>query len=126
MLMWAFLSWWYGAGYKQRAELIMQRLEGTLDYFSIGLLLKTLFSPFRQISAGSVRGPIAVQIRAFFDQLISRIIGAIVRVIMIVVGMVTLVLGVVIGMCVLVAWAVVPVVPIVGIALWVAGWMPWT
>ena len=92
-------SWWYGAGWLQRVQVVKERLSGLYDYFSIDLLIKTLFSPFRQISAGSVRGPIGVQIRAFFDQLISRTIGMIVRSLVIVSGSVTLVVSALLGLC---------------------------
>ena len=78
IIVWA-LSWWYGAGWKARLFAIREKLAASYDYFSIDLLAKTMFSPFRQISAGRVSGPIGAQIRAFFDRLISRIIGSIVR-----------------------------------------------
>lgn len=124
MLLWAFLSWWYGAGWRSRARLIMERFDSITDYFSIGLLLRTLFSPFRQISAGKVRGSIDAQMRAFFDQLISRIIGAIVRTMLIVVGTGALVLTGLVGLVVLVLWAFVPLMPIAGVMLWLIGWLP--
>ncbi len=40
----------------------------TADFFSVGLLLKTLFNPFRQISAAPVGGDLSVQLSAFFGQ----------------------------------------------------------
>ena len=85
IIVWA-LSWWYGAGWKACLRGLRERLVSSYDYFSIGLLAKTLFAPFRQISAGKVRGPIGLQWRAFVDRLISRFIGAFVRLILIVVG----------------------------------------
>jgi hypothetical protein len=97
-----------------------------MDYFSIGLLLKTLFSPFRQISAGQVRGPLAVQMRAFFDRLISRLIGAMVRITIMIVGLVAIFFSVIIGVIGLILWAFIPLLPIVGLILWLIGWMPWT
>jgi hypothetical protein len=104
---------------------LRDKLAGIMDYFSIDLLARTLFSPFRQISAGKVRGPLAVQMQAFFDRLISRVIGGMVRSFMIIMGTVVIVLYGVIGSIVLLLWAFVPLFPFVGIALYVAGWMPW-
>ena len=118
-------SWWYGAGWLQRVQVVKERLSGLYDYFSIDLLIKTLFSPFRQISAGSVRGPIGVQIRAFFDQLISRTIGMIVRSLVIVIGSVTLVVSAVLGLCAILLWPIVPVLPAVCVVLAMSGWVPW-
>ena len=119
------LSWWYTAGWKQRFQALTERLLSTADYFSIDLLLKTLFAPYRQISAGQVRGPIGVQLRAFFDQLLSRIIGAIIRTFMIIIGLVCIFFYLLIGLLLLIFWAVVPLIPIIGMLLFFAGWLPW-
>ena len=119
------LSWWYGAGWKQRSRALAERLLSTADYFSIDLLLKTLFAPYRQISAGQVRGPLGVQMRAFFDRLLSRIIGAIIRTFMIVAGLVGMFLYIVVGGLLLILWGIIPLLPIIGIVLCILGWMPW-
>lgn len=105
---------------------MLERVKATIDYFSIDLLAKTLFSPFRQISAGGVRGPLDVQIRAFFDRLISRCIGAVVRLVMIGVGSAVICLHLLAGGFVLVLWAFVPLLPLAGLVLFVMGWVPWT
>jgi hypothetical protein len=118
------LSWWYGGGWRKRAQMIGQRIVQTNDYFSIGILLSTLFSPFRQISAGSVDGPVGVQLRAFFDNVISRVIGAIVRTFMVVFGLVVLLFQAIFGAIVLLLWLFVPAMPIIGILMFVIGWVP--
>lgn len=126
MVIVGFLSWWYGAGWLQRVRAVGQRLETTFDYFSIDLLVRTLFSPFRQISAGKVRGPIGVQIRAFFDRLISRIIGSIVRSFMIIIGSMWLFATAIIGVLAVLIWALVPLFPVFGLILTMNGWVPWS
>ena len=50
--------WWYSTGWKKLIERVRESLLNVYDYFSLGLLLKTLFAPWRQISAGRVRGPL--------------------------------------------------------------------
>lgn len=127
MFLVGILSWWYSDGWMQRAGLIRERLARTLDFFSISLLFKTLFSPFRQISAGKIRGPIGVQMHAFFDRLTSRIIGAMVRTFMIAAGVIVIALHIVWGFIVLAGWALVPLLPVAGILLFSIGWAPtWT
>ena len=126
MFVLGILSWWYGAGWRQRAVRLREHLAATEDYFSIDLLLRTLFSPFRQISAGKVKGSLSVQMHAFFDRLISRMIGGMVRLFMVVVGSVAIGLYAVIGAALLVAWAAVPLLPIVGVWLFLTGWIPWS
>ena len=123
IIVWS-LSWWYSAGWKAHGLKVLARMTNTLDYFSIDLLIKTLFSPFRQISAGNVSGPIGVRWRAFVDKLISRIIGAIVRSIMIVVGSVWLLIQGISGIISLVLWLIIPFLPIIGVIVAVSGWVP--
>lgn len=121
--MWAF-SWWYGAGWAAQFNKLREQLASSYDYFSIGLLARTLFSPFRQISAGKVRGPIGVKLRAFVDRLISRIIGAFVRAILIVVGVMWMLVQVAVGVAALFLWAFVPFAPLIGFVLMLSGWVP--
>ena len=120
------LLWWYGQGWRDAAVRVGPRIATLEDYFSIDLLLKTLFSPFRQISAGKVQGSLNVQMRAFFDRTISRVIGAMIRLFTIVIGLIAIVLYAVMGVIVLVLWAVIPLLPVIGIILFVLGWTPWS
>ncbi len=105
--------------------MVWGKLVSVFDYFSIDLLVRTWFSPFRQISAGAVDGPIGVQIRAFFDRLISRTIGGIVRSFMIIFGIVALAVTAAAGLVFIIAWALVPVLPLLGVGLAIVGWLPW-
>ena len=118
------LSWWYGAGWVAEAKRVRERIASVADYFSIGLLAKTLFSPFRQISAGNVNGPLAVKWRAFVDRLISRCIGAMMRTFLIVFGIVAIALIAVAGVVALVVWLLIPILPIVGCVMMFVGWVP--
>lgn len=118
-------SWWYGAGWKRQVMAVRDHLTSLYDYFSLGLLIKTLFSPFRQISAGGVRGPIGVQLRAWFDRLISRCVGATVRSIVIVTGVIALTLRTIVGLLEIVVWPLIPTVPVIAIVLAMIGWVPW-
>jgi len=118
------LSWWYGAGWVAEAKRVRERIASVADYFSIGLLAKTLFSPFRQISAGNVNGPLAVKWRAFVDRLISRCIGAMMRTFLIVFGIIAIALIAVVSMAALAIWLVIPLLPIIGCIMMFVGWVP--
>ncbi len=120
----AFISWWYGPGWVREVSRVRERLARTVDFFSIELLLATLFSPFRQISAGQGQGPIGVLLRAWFDQLVSRLIGAIVRTFMIIIGVITLLLVCILGVLRLVVWPLAPVSPVVLVVVGLIGWTP--
>lgn len=117
--------WWYGAGFLQCARGCMMRLESALDYFSIDLLLKTMFSLFRQDGAGGVDGPLSVKIRRFFERLISRFIGAGVRFTVLIIGL-FVIAGLALGsVIVLVCWGLLPLVPFAGFIMMLSGWVPW-
>lgn len=124
LLVLSLLRWWYTDGWRQRVKLVANRLDGTIDYFSIDLLLRTLFAPFRQISAGRVDGSLEVQMRALIDKLFSRIIGMFIRIIILVIGGVVIATQVLIGLLILIGWGLVPVLPAAGIIMAVIGVTP--
>jgi hypothetical protein len=78
MLMLAFLKWWYGRGWAQVLERLQQKLLTTLRAFSVGLLLRTLFAPWRRIVTYPGAG-LAEHLRAVVDNLVSRCVGFVVR-----------------------------------------------
>lgn len=125
MLFMAFISWWFGPGWLNQVAQAKERLARVSDTFSITLLLGTLFSPFRQISAGNVSGPLGVKFQAWLDKLVSRLIGAMVRSAMIVVGIGSLVLFGLIGLMRISMWPLLPLLPIIFVLLAIFGWVPW-
>jgi len=122
----SLFSWWYSAGWRDQASLIAGRLSRVSDTFSISLLLGSLFSPFRQISAGTVDGGgFDVKFRAWLDKLISRCIGAMIRLVLIFAGVLLLLFESIFGLIRLVMWPLLPLLPIIGLILVSLGWVPW-
>lgn len=125
MFLVGLLSWWYGRGWLSQLNRTNSHWRSTVEYFSIGQLFATLFSPFRQISAGNTNSPNPmVAIRALFDQLVSRLIGGIVRSFTILIGVMAIILQFVYESIILVLWFFVPVIPLVGFVLLAIGWVP--
>ncbi len=124
MFMVGLLSWWYGAGWLQRARALKDRLAQTADSFSIGMLLMTLFAPFRQISAGAVKGTLVDRMRGFVDRTISRFVGAFMRTFVIIAGLLMLSLQAILYVSVLIIWPLVPLFPAVGLIMLLIGWTP--
>lgn len=118
------LYWWYGGGFFRRFCIIKGKLASSMDYFSINLLASTLFAPYRQISAGNVTGSISIQMQAFFDRLLSRFIGAIIRTFMIVIGTTVILVQSIIGLLILTVWLIVPFMPFIGLIMMAVGWVP--
>ena len=80
--------------------MVWGKLVSVFDYFSIDLLVRTWFAPFRPI-------------------------GGIVRSFMIIFGIVALAVTAAAGLVFIIAWALVPVLPLLGAGLAIVGWLPW-
>lgn len=122
MIVTDLLVWWYGAAWVDVLKQVFGRAERILVAFSVGLLARTLFAPFRQIDAGQVRGSLEVQLHAWFDRTFSRVIGFLVRSIMICTGCLAAALAVAAGIVWAILWVLIPVLPAVGIFLMLTGW----
>lgn len=123
MLAISFLQWWYTRGWGIYFKGFRERIRNLADFFSIGLLLKTLFSPFRQISANesSSTGGLDRALTVLTDKLVSRIIGFIVRIFIIVFGLISMIVQLVFGLVLAIIWPCVPLLPFAGIILCVLG-----
>lgn len=112
------LQWWYTGGWRIFVGGLGERLRNSADFFSIGILIKTLFAPFRQISATGVG---ASRWQVFLDKLFSRAIGAVVRIFIIIAGVIVLVFQAVLGVILAILWPVIPFLPVACIILAVIG-----
>lgn len=125
MFLVGLVSWWYGKGWITHLHRVGDKFSATLDFFSIGQLAATLFAPFRQISAGgNSDASLGGKVRALFDQLLSRVIGAVIRTFTIFIGLIAIILQALYEGIVLVLWWVVPLFPITGFILVAIGWVP--
>ena len=124
MFLRGIISWWYINGFIGRVQMMRGRLRTSADFFSVRLLVSTLFSPFRQISAENAAISLNDRIRAFFDKLLSRVIGATVRSFTIIFGLVFMFLQILFGAAILVFWLLVPLLVVVGLIASVIGLVP--
>ena len=104
---------------------LVDKLRGAADFFSISLLLRTLFAPFKQIDAGGGGNSLGDRMRAFGDRLISRLVGAVMRIGILIFGLILLILESVIGLALVIIWSFLPLVPIAGIYLTCTGFSIW-
>ncbi len=87
-----------------------------LNYFSIPLLLKTFFSPWRRYQWAYGKGfDIKRYFEAFFSNLISRILGAMVRLVLILVGLLIEIFIIFGGMIIFFGWLALPFILIAGL-----------
>lgn len=122
MIVWLSMRWWYGAGWSWAwRHALVVRLKSCMDAFSLGPLARSLFAPFKQTYSGKVKGTLGEHFRAFIDKSISRVIGFVVRSIIITAGLVSMLFVVASGLAFIAIWALIPGLPIIGIFMTLLG-----
>lgn len=122
MVILEMLQWWYQRGWKIFLGKFSNQLKNAADFFSIRLLVTSLFAPFRQISAGESESPsLSARMAALLDRLFSRLVGAAVRIFLLIIGVVTIILQAIFGVVVVVLWPLVPFAVVGCVVLAVVG-----
>lgn len=121
MLIFELVNWWYGRGFRAFSRKLLEKLGLTADFFSIGSLLKTLFLPFRQISAEKIDGSLETRFHAAIDRLVSRFIGATIRFVLIVAGAIALAIQSIFSLAIMLAYPFMPVMPIFCLVMFISG-----
>ena len=117
MLAQGLISWWYVDGYKLFAGTLWTKIGDTVDLFSIGSLIKTLFAPYRQIAANETGVSFDDKILAFIDRLVSRFVGGVVRLGIVLIGIVIILLQSIGSLLAILVWPLLPFVPLLLIML---------
>jgi len=107
MLALEFFRWWYGQGWRLRAQNIKRRLTRTSHLFSAPSLLRTLFAPWRRIVTYPGAG-LEAHVQAATDNLVSRLVGFVVRLMVLVSAGVILLLVLVFSVVEVVVWPLLP------------------
>ena len=108
MLVVAFFRWWYGPGWRDNADRLRARLLTTYLEFSVPILLRTMFSPWRRIISYG-QGSIGDRVRAAVDNIVSRFVGLGVRILALLAAVIIISLNIILGSLWLVAWPLLPV-----------------
>ena len=118
----SLVGWWYLSGWGWLTREISKRLDSIRQSFSVSILIRTLFFPWKQIQTPST-------FRNFFqsaiDNLISRFIGTSVRIFMLIGAFFSVVFVLIIGLACLIIWPVLPMLVVIlpimtfaGVELW--------
>lgn len=113
------LWWWYGRGWRLMLSQAVRRVSTLGQAFSVGILLRTLFLPWRRIISYPGAG-LDAKLRALVDNLLSRCVGFVVRSFVLVAVAVLAVVATVIGLVQIIIW---PLIPLATIAAIVKGFM---
>lgn len=107
MILLELFRWWYGPGWLLMFERIGGRVQKVARVFAIPTLLKTLFSPWKRIVTSGAKG-IDAKMRAMVDNLVSRTIGFIVRMMVLFAAVVMLGGAFLLGLVIVAVWPLVP------------------
>lgn len=117
MIIIEYITWYFFEIPLNIVKIIRNYFLFCLNFFSIPLLLKTFFSPWRRTTWRSQsRGiDIPAMAEAFFSNLISRGIGAVMRFILIFFGIISEIFIITAGAAVLLLWIALPFICLWGI-----------
>jgi len=102
------LRWWYVTGWMQAARRIGEWTSSVERMFSLSLLLRTLFAPWRRIITPGGRG-LDAKVHAALDNLVSRAVGFVIRIFVILAAGISMLTALVLGVFMAIIWPVLPV-----------------
>ncbi|HTE57263.1 MAG TPA: hypothetical protein VK694_00820 [Verrucomicrobiae bacterium] len=109
MLVIALYRWWYGSGWLWAAARLRHRLSGVGREYSVNILLKTMFSPWKQIiSSSGAQSTIGLKFNMMIDNLVSRMVGFTVRSLTLMAAGFIWLTTLTIGLVILIAWPIIP------------------
>jgi len=120
MFMLGLFKWWYGDGWKGVLGATNRRLQGLSEMFSINILLRTLFAPWKRVVTNP-GASLDAKIAAFGDNIVSRAVGFTVRFFVLFAACVSFILLLVAGLAEILVW---PLVPLAGVALIIKAFLP--
>jgi len=101
------LRWWYVTGWLEAVHRIGSWAKGVERTFSLSLLFRTLFAPWRRIVTIGGKG-IDAQMHAALDNLVSRSIGFVIRFVVIIAALVTTMVAMTAGIVMAALWPFLP------------------
>jgi len=102
------LRWWYVSGWMQAIRRIRTWTMGVERAFSLSLLLKTLFAPWRRIVTARGRS-LDAQMHAAVDNLVSRCVGFFIRIFVIIAALCAMLGAFIAGIITAAVWPFLPI-----------------
>jgi len=102
-----FFVWWYTTGWLETLQRIGGHIEAVWRMFSVPILLRTLFAPWRRIVTTPGKGMDQL-FRSMLDNTISRLVGFVVRLFVLLAAIVLTCGMAIFGLVVTVLWPLLP------------------
>lgn len=111
-----YFDWYYRGQARGMIKAWKNFLRFNLNYFSIPLLFKTLFSPWHKYQWFYGKGfELGERLQVFLSNLISRLFGAAIRLSFILVGVLVEIFIVLVGIAAIIFWLVMPALLVMGL-----------
>jgi hypothetical protein len=109
-VLWYYILWHYTKAWADLLRIIGNYFWFVSNFFSINLLLQTLFSPWRRLSISGGRGGEESFIGALIINTIMRFVGFFARIFTIVFGIVALAVTAALSVAAILVWLFLPVI----------------
>lgn len=115
MIILTLWQWWYRYGWQAAARALLRLLHATLHNFSVPVLVRTLFAPWKQtVNVAGPNTPLPVRLQWWVGNQVSRFLGAFIRIIVLGVAIVFLTATAITGGVLLLLWPFAPVAVVGG------------
>ncbi len=106
-------TWWYTDGWKHAFKSIRLRLIAVMEHFSVGILVKTLWEPWKQIKSYAWQGSsLGDKMQVAFDNGFARFFGFVLRMSLINIAIIVSLFVGVWSIVLVVIWPLIPLLPI--------------
>lgn len=109
MLAIALMQWWYFKGWLEAGKRGLGMARSVLQSFSVPILARTLFAPWKQIVALSQPNEtVQMKLRKVLDNLVSRVVGFMVRSLTLIAAMILALAALITGLAIIIIWPLLP------------------
>jgi hypothetical protein len=120
LMIFELFRWWYGAGWQTMIRNIKQGPISVERNFSVGILVNTLFAPWKRMTTVSGKA-LDARVQAMLDNLISRCVGFFVRLFVLIAAGVSILLTFIMAIIIAGVWPLVPALIIFGAVKGITG-----
>ena len=111
MIFFEMLRWWYVTGWIEAMRRVTGWAQKIEQFYSLSILVKTLFAPWKRITTLAGRG-LDAKVHAALDNLVSRFVGFVIRLFAIFAALVSISSALLAGLVMAVIWPFMPLLVI--------------
>jgi hypothetical protein len=110
-------GWWYTKGLRDFFVYLKAILTKITDIFSVKLLLRTFFSPWKRDITPIGGLPLNIVLRIMVFNLVSRLIGAFIKTVILFIYLLVLVVFFAAALTLVLVWIFLPLITVIGIII---------